>query len=96
MPDAYTAWNRAGYDAMMLGYEAWTVIALRTMRAATGHADTERETRRMVDEKWDAAFGLPFALWSNLFDMTPLAMTNRTLSHYGKRVRANRRRLTRS
>ncbi|WP_448503021.1 hypothetical protein [Sphingomonas sp.] len=96
MSNSYAAWNRAGYDAMMLGYEAWTVIALRTMRAATGHADTERETRRMVDEKWDAAFSLPFALWSNMLDMTPLAMTNRTLSHYGKTVRANRRRLTRS
>ncbi len=95
MANPYAAWNKAGYDAWMLGYEAWTVIALRTSRMAMGHADNDRESQRMVSEKWDAAASLPMALWANALDMTPLAMTNRTLSHYGKRVRANRKRLTR-
>ena len=52
-------WFRAGLQAWSLGLEASSVIALRTLKMATGGVAADAEARRMVGEKiehYPAAF----------------------------------------
>lgn len=86
-------WMQLGLDAWSLGVEASSVIGLRTLKIAAGGQDGEAESRRMVDEKVRA--GLEWqGLWmSGALGLTPAGMTGKTLSHYRRKVRANRRRL---
>jgi hypothetical protein len=87
-------WFKAGLDAMALGLEASTVIGLRTMRIAAGGAAADAEAKRMVAEKVDAALALhALALTGGLGWSAP-RITSKTIAHYRRRVRANRRRLT--
>jgi len=51
-------WVRLGVNAWSLGLEAFMVIGLRTMKIAAGGPAAEIETRRMVDEKVNAAVAL--------------------------------------
>ena len=88
-------WPGIGFDAWLLSLDAMTVIALRTMRIAQGGALGDREAQRMVEEKMLAMAMLPFALWSSPTD-NAATVTRRGLSHFGKTVRANRRRLSKA
>ena len=83
-----------GLDAWMLGAEAASVIALRTAKIAAGGAGAEREAERMVAEKFTAAWDLGIAFATGGLGTRPETVARRTLAHYGKRVRANRRRLS--
>lgn len=76
------------YDLSMLGVEAQQVIWLRSMKIAMGGTAGEREARRMVAEKVAAAGEAGFHLAAG----RPM---NVVVKGYRKKVRANRRRLSR-
>lgn len=84
------------FDSWMLGAEAASVIALRTAKLAMGGVEAQAEAQRMVSEKALAAFALGAALATGKLGSRPETVASRTLAHYGKRVRANRRRLSKA
>ena len=64
------------------------MIGLRAMKLATGTASAD-ETSRMVSEKIEAAMALHLRALTG--DVGPAT----TVAHYRRKVRANRRRLSR-
>ncbi|MDH7639711.1 hypothetical protein [Sphingomonas oryzagri] len=91
----YGAWLKAGMDAWTLGAEASMVIGLRMAKVATGDSAAAKEADLMVSEKVQAAWELQTQLLTAPLGMTPLGATRKTISHYRRKVGANRRRLTR-
>jgi hypothetical protein len=89
----YAGWAGAAIDAWALGMEASTVIGLRTVRMAAGGADAAEEARLMVSEKMLAALELQTALVTGQLGDDPLTGTRKTLRHYRRKVKANRKRL---
>ena len=87
-------WLRLTMDAWALGFEASTVIGLRTLKIAAGGAAGDAEARRMVSEKIDAGLTLQAMALSGGLGLTAPAVAANTLAHYRRKVRANRRRLT--
>jgi hypothetical protein len=75
-------------DLSMLGFEAQQVIWLRSMKIAMGGKASEREARRMLSEKVTAGGEAGFTLASG-------KSANSVVSGYRRKVRANRRRLSR-
>lgn len=86
-------WMRLGMNAWALGLESSAVIGLRTLKIAAGGPDAEAETRRMIAEKVDAALALQRLAFTGGLGATPHRAAARTVAHYRKKVRANRRRL---
>ena len=84
-----------GLDAWLLGAEAANVIALRGAKLARGGVDADLEAQRMVAEKVEAAWDLGLAFMTGGLGVRPETIARGTLTHYGRRVRANRRRLER-
>jgi hypothetical protein len=82
-------WIRASLSAWSLALEASTVIALRTVKLAAGEA----EARRMFSEKIEASMALQALALTGGLGRTPHSAAARTLAHYRRKVRANRRRL---
>jgi hypothetical protein len=89
-------WVSFGMKAWQIGLEAQSVIALRMMRLATGGARAEAEASRIVTEKMMAS--------SEAYVTAGIAamrgdedhvVAGKMLKVYRKRVRANRRRLSR-
>lgn len=87
-------WLRLTLDSWSLGMEASAVIGLRTMALATGGAKAQAETSRMIQEKIDAGLELQARALTGGLGLTAATATRRTLAHYRKKVRANRRRLS--
>lgn len=86
-------WSRLLFDAWRLSADAGMVVALRSWRVmAGGPAAAQRELERTVSEKVEAGFELAGALAGGRVQ-GPEAATREALAIYGKRVRANRRRL---
>lgn len=79
---------RLWLETMMLGFEAQQVIWLRTFRLAHGGKLGEREARRMVAEKVTAGTQAAASIAAG-------AGAERVMRGYRKKVRANRRRLSR-
>ena len=79
----------------MLGAEMSMVIWLRSLRMMSGGKLAEREAQRMVSEKVTAAMTLWPAIMAGGMDQSAEDATGRALAHYGKPVRANRKRLSR-
>jgi hypothetical protein len=79
----------------MLNAEAATVIGLRTLKIAKGGAAGEAEARRMVTEKLEAARALQIMALTGALGFTAPDVVDKTLKHYRRKVRANRRRLAR-
>jgi hypothetical protein len=82
-------------DAWRVSAEAACVIAQRSAKLALGGAEAQLEAQRMVAEKAEAAWEVGVALATGGLGVRPETIARRTLAHYGKRVRANRRRLSR-
>ena len=80
-------------DAMTLGVEASTVIALRGMKIAAGGPAADAEAKRMVQEKVEAAMALQTLALTGALGWSAPGITSKTIAHYRRRVRANRRRL---
>lgn len=93
MAKAANPWIGLGWDAWMLGAEAATVIGLRTLKIATGGAAAEREAHRMVEEKAAAAQALQVMAMTGALGFTAPQAARKTIKHYRRKVRANRRRL---
>lgn len=89
-----TSWPEIAAETMFLGMEASSVIWLRSMRLMAGGRSAEREARRMVEEKLVAGAMLGPALMAK-GTTDAMTATAATLAHFGKPVRANRRRLSR-
>ena len=83
------------FDSWMLSFEAASVMWLRGMRIMAGGKLAERETERMVREKLVANAMLWPALALGGMGQSPEQLIGKTLAHYRKPVRANRRRLSR-
>ena len=95
MPKSRNPWLRLGWDAWMLGAESASVVGLRTLKIAQGGAAAEVEARRMVSEKVDAAQALGAMALTGALGFTAPSVAAKTLKHYRRKVRANRRRLSR-
>jgi hypothetical protein len=87
-------WIGIGFDAWLLGLEASTVIGLRTLKLAQGGAEAQAEAERMVREKLEAGLALQALAATGGLGATPASASARTVAHYRRRVRANRRRLS--
>jgi hypothetical protein len=94
---SFAPWFGVAYEAAWLVLEAQWVVAARMARLAAGGALAQTEAQRMVSEK-SAAF-----VESTMMAVAALAggkkgpiATRQVLRVYGKRVRGNRRRLSRS
>jgi hypothetical protein len=80
-------WLKLTMDASMLAMESQQVIGLRLMKLALGGSAASREANRMVTEKV-VAFGEAAA------KVATGATTHAVVKGYRRKVRANRRRLT--
>lgn len=90
-----TNWASIGFDTWLLGFEAASVIGLRTLKLAGGGAAAVREADLMVREKLAAAATLHIQAATGQLGTTPAAAARKTVAHYRKKIRANRRRLAR-
>ena len=89
-------WIGIGMDAWSLGLEASTVIGLRTLKIAQGGSGGLAEAERMVSEKVEAAAVLQMRAITGDLGGTPASVSARTIAHYRRKVRANRRRLSKA
>lgn len=89
------SWLEIGLDAWLLGAEASTVVVLRAARLAEGGPAAGREAQLMVSEKVESCLALGTALVTGRLGADTKTAVSRTLSHYRKGVRANRKRLAR-
>jgi hypothetical protein len=92
----WNAWCALPLQTARLGWEAQNVIALRLMRMATQSPGNQTEARRMVTEKV-AALGeaQAAAAAAVIKGGKSHRVAKKVLGVYKKRVRANKRRLTR-
>ncbi len=93
MPRRRNPWLRLSQDAWMLGAEAATVMTLRTLKIAAGGPDAGREADRMVSEKIEAAQALQAMAMTGALGFTAPGVVDKSIKHYRRKVRANRRRL---
>jgi hypothetical protein len=91
-----TPWTRLTLDAWRLTLEAQAVIARRALLLAAGGAAAQAEAGRMVAEKIDAGLALQALALSGGLGATPQQAARKTLAHYRRKVRANRRRLAKA
>jgi hypothetical protein len=87
-------WIALGWNTMALGAEAASVIGLRSLKIATGGPAANAEAELMVREKIDAAWALQGLALTGALGLTAPRVAAKTLAHYRRRVRANRRRLS--
>jgi hypothetical protein len=99
MPNPLEMWNpwlALSAQTALLGWEAQQVIALRLVRIAGGGARGRAETQRMMSEKFAAAVEAQAAVTASAIEGgADHRAGKKLLDVYGKRVRANRRRLSR-
>ena len=69
------------------------MIGLRIMKMAAGGVAAETEARRMVSEKVEAGLALQMLAITGGLGVTPHGAAAKTVAHYRRKVRANRRRL---
>lgn len=91
----FGSWFGIGLDAWRLSAEASQVVALRGVTLARGGLEAWQEAERMISEKSAAGMSLGMALAAGKFGANAKDVARGTLGHYRRRVRANRRRLTR-
>jgi hypothetical protein len=92
----YNPWFALSLNAAQIGIEAQSVIGLRMLRFASGGARMEAEATRMVTEKVAAAVEAQTAAAIAAVSGRPHhVVANKALKVFKKRVRANRRRLSR-
>lgn len=89
-------WIGLGFDAWRLSMDAGAVIGLRTLKIAAGGAVGQAEAQLMVAEKVKAGLALNTLAITGGLGSTPVAALSKTLAHYHRKVKANRRRLTKA
>ena len=93
MAQRQAGWVSLGFDTWMVGLEAAQVMWLRAWQLAPGDARAQREARRMVDEKITANAEFYWLAATGGAGASPEAVARKAVRHYGRKVRANRRRL---
>jgi hypothetical protein len=89
-------WISFSMKAWQIGFEAQSVIALRMLRIAPGGARAEAEASRMLTEKTLAAGEAQVAATTAVMKgHKEHIVAGKALAVYRKRVRANKRRLSR-
>ena len=92
----FNPWFALSMKVVQMCVEAQSVIALRMLRLATGGARMKAEASRMVTEKVAAAAeAQAVAAVSALSGGSPYVAASKALRVVKKRVRANKRRLSR-
>ena len=89
----YARWQSLAFESWSLWADAGAVIGLRLLRMAGGGPLAEREGQRMVSEKIAANTELALNLMFGGL-RTPDQTAQTIVRHYGGKVSANRRRLT--
>jgi hypothetical protein len=87
-------WTRLAFDSWALGVEASSVVGLRMLKLAAGGAAAQAEAQRMVSEKVAASLTLPMLAMTGRLGSTAPAVASKSLAHLRRKVRANRRRLS--
>ncbi len=77
-----------------MGLEASTVVGLRTLKIAAGGPAGHAEAQGMVAEKVQAAVDWQIKAMTGGLGLTASGAAAKTLNHYRRKVRANRRRLS--
>ncbi len=90
---ALNSWLLVWANACSLGFEASSVIGLRTMKLAAGGKAAAKEAQRMIREKIEASLALQGKALSGGLGATALGATAKSLDHYRQKVRANQTRL---
>jgi hypothetical protein len=89
-------WFALIFKTMQLGFDAQNVIALRMMRFAAGGARGQSEARRMATEKIAAGVeAQATAVSGAITGQSDTVVAGKVLRILQKRVRANKRRLSR-
>jgi hypothetical protein len=89
-------WLALTFESVKLGLDAHRVIALRMMYFATGDGRERREARRMIIEKAGALVEAQAAAVVGVMKgQESHAIAKKMIGVVGKRVRANKRRLSR-
>lgn len=92
----WTTWWALSARAAQLGWEAQGVMALRLMRIGAGGAHGQSEARRMMTEKFAALTeAQAAAVAATIEGGSGHRVGRKVLGVYQKRVRGNRRRLSR-
>lgn len=92
----YNPWFALTFKTVQLGLDAQSVIALRMMQLASGSAGSKAELSRMVTEKAAAIVELQVAAAAAVITgRKDHVVAGKVLNVFRKRVRANRRRLSR-
>jgi hypothetical protein len=89
-------WMSLTLDAAQFGLEAQNVIALRLMHLAGGGPAAQAEAQRMVTEKAETFLEAQLASAAAMLSGRGHSAPRQALGLYRRRVRANRRRLSRS
>lgn len=87
-------WYSLYADMWDLGLDVTAVVWMRSWRIAAGGPASALETERMIAEKVTANIAYAELVATGQAGLSPEAMTGKMLGHYGKAVRANRRRLS--
>lgn len=95
MNPLWSKWFDLAAESWRLGLEAQTVVGLRLAKLAVGDAAAAAEAQRMVTEKVMAAAEAQTAAATALLTGQARHTPKRTLALYRRKVRANRRRLSR-
>jgi hypothetical protein len=89
-------WIALTLKAMQVGFDAQNVIFLRMMRLSAGGARGQSEARRMVSEKIAASVEAQVAAVSGIIaGRDEAVVAGQVIRGLQKRVRANKRRLSR-
>lgn len=81
-------------NAWRIGFDAAAVIGLRMMKLSAGDTAAAIEAQRMVSEKIKAALDLQMLLITGELGRSPASIAAKSLNHYARGVRTNRRRLS--
>jgi len=84
------------FQAMQLGVEAQAVVSLRLLKLSMGGTSAIAEAERMITEKAWTALGVQADFLTNTLVGEHHRASSRVLELYRRKVRANRRRLTKS
>ena len=95
MKNPYGAWFALATDSWRLALEAQGVVALRLAKLAAGDAAAALEAQRMVAEKMLAAGEIQAMTASALLAGRGRGAPKKAVAHLRRKVRANRRRLSR-
>lgn len=91
----FSSWLSLSMQMTRLGFDAQRVIGLRMLKLAAGDAAAQTEAQRMVAEKSAAFVEAQMTLATSMAQGRGHHAAKAVLGGYGRKVRANQRRLSR-